>query len=85
MLLNIFFTSIHGFPPHQLSRPSIEATLRLAKNVKELLTYEKNETSNEVHVQNHKKRHSQSSLKISLTKIISFSNKLRRSNLNVVN
>ena len=51
MLLNIFFTSIHCFPPHQLSRPSIEATLRLAKNVKELLTYEKNETSNEVHVQ----------------------------------
>ena len=37
MSLKVFYTSTHAFLPHQLSRPSIQATFRL--------TYEKHETS----------------------------------------
>ena len=76
MSLKVFYTSIYGFVPYQLSRPSIQATFRL--------THKKHETSKRT-AQSHRKRHYQPSLETTLSKIISFANKLRRSNLNAVN
>ena len=80
MSLNVFYTSIHGFLPHQLSRPSIHATFRL--------TYEKHGNVQKdcaVHAQSHSKKHYQVSLKRPLSKTILLCNKLRRSNLKEVN
>ena len=72
----VFYTSIHGFLPHQLCHPSVHTTFRLSyvtskRTVRNML---------KVIV-----RHYQASLKTTLCKTISLSNKLRRNNFNAVN
>ena len=79
MSVKVFYTSIHGFLPHQLSRPSIHTTLRLTDG--------EHKTSQRTvrHMTKVSKRHYLSSLKITVSKTISVSKKLRRSNFNTVN